>query len=113
MLLIKNIGILQTPTGTESARGEKQAENKKLHNAAILIEDGVIRQIVLSLQRDPGLVMSREQGLGFADVGPFGETFTPPAVILRDPVKLGQIETDQFCSFSVLNLCHVRCLLCI
>jgi len=45
MLLIKNIGILQTPVGTESARGEKQAENKKLHNAAILIEDGIIRQI--------------------------------------------------------------------
>lgn len=45
MLLIKNIGILQTPTGSESARGAKQAENKKLKNAAILIEDGVIREV--------------------------------------------------------------------
>lgn len=45
MLLIKNIGILQTPVGSESARGEKQAENKKLYNAAILIEDGIIRKV--------------------------------------------------------------------
>lgn len=45
MLLIKNIGILQTATGSESARGAKQAENKKLKNAAVLIEDGIIREV--------------------------------------------------------------------
>jgi len=44
-LLIKNIGILQTPVGSESHRGEKQGENIKLKDAAILIEDGIIKEI--------------------------------------------------------------------
>lgn len=44
-LLIKNIGILQTPIGSESHRGEKQGENRKLKDAAILIEDGIIKEI--------------------------------------------------------------------
>ena len=44
-LLIKNIGTLQTPTGSYSHKGEEQGENLKLKNAAILIEDGVITAI--------------------------------------------------------------------
>ena len=44
-LLIKNIGILQTPAGSFSHRGAQQAENLKLHNAAILVKDGVICEI--------------------------------------------------------------------
>lgn len=44
-LLVKNIGILQTPVGSHSHKGEQQAENLKLHDAAILIEDGIIREI--------------------------------------------------------------------
>lgn len=44
-LLIKNIGILQTPTGSFSHKGEKQGENMKLKDAAILIEDGIIKEI--------------------------------------------------------------------
>lgn len=45
MLLIKNIGVLQTPIGKSSRRGGEQAENLKLNNAAILIEDGKISAI--------------------------------------------------------------------
>ena len=44
-LLIKNIGCLQTPVGSHSHRGSQQGENRKLQNAAILIQDGVIRGI--------------------------------------------------------------------
>ncbi|MCQ2551475.1 MAG: imidazolonepropionase [Clostridia bacterium] len=44
-LLIKNIGRLQTPVGSFPHKGEKQGENLKLDNAAILSEDGVIKAI--------------------------------------------------------------------
>ena len=44
-VLIKNIGVLQTPIGKSSLKGEKQAQNLKLNNAAILIEDGKIAAI--------------------------------------------------------------------
>ncbi|MEF9921467.1 MAG: imidazolonepropionase [Anaerovoracaceae bacterium] len=44
-LLIKNIGILQTPTGSFSHKGPKQGENLKLENAAIIMEDGIIKEI--------------------------------------------------------------------
>lgn len=44
-LLIKNIGILQTPVGSYSHRGKEQGENLKLKNAAILIRDGIIAEI--------------------------------------------------------------------
>ena len=45
MLLIKNIGTLQTPVGSFKHGGEKQGENLKLHDAAILVEDGLIKAI--------------------------------------------------------------------
>lgn len=44
-LLVKNIGILQTSTGSYSHRGQEQSENLKLQNAAILIRDGMIAEI--------------------------------------------------------------------
>ncbi len=44
-LLVKNIGLLQTPVGSFSHGGEKQGENLKLRDAAILIEDGIIREM--------------------------------------------------------------------
>lgn len=45
MLLIKNIGRLQTPMGSESARGETQAYNKVYQNASVLIEGRKIAAI--------------------------------------------------------------------
>ena len=45
MLLIRNIGVLQTPEGILSACGSAQARNKKLTNAAILCDNGVIKAI--------------------------------------------------------------------
>ena len=45
MLLIKNIGTLQTPVGSCKHGGEKQGENVKLHDAAILMENGIIKAI--------------------------------------------------------------------
>lgn len=44
-LLIKNIGILQTPTVSFSHKGPKQGENLKLENAAIIMDDGIIKEI--------------------------------------------------------------------
>lgn len=44
-LLVKNIGILQTPVGSFSHKGACQGENLKLYNAAIMITDGVITEI--------------------------------------------------------------------
>lgn len=44
-LLIKNIGILQTPVGSYSHKGSQQGENLKLENAAIFSKDGIIKEI--------------------------------------------------------------------
>ena len=44
-LLVKNIGLLQTPTGSYSHKGKEQGENLKLENASIFIEDGIIKAI--------------------------------------------------------------------
>ena len=45
MLLIRNIGLLQTPVGNTSQRGAAQGENRKYRNASILIDGGIIRAI--------------------------------------------------------------------
>lgn len=47
-LLIKNIGCLQTPTGSYSHKGSKQGKNMKLYDAAISINGGVIKEITES-----------------------------------------------------------------
>ena len=44
-LLVKNIGILQTPTGSFPHKGVQQGENMKLKDAAVLAEDGIIKAI--------------------------------------------------------------------
>ncbi len=44
-LLVKNIGILQTPVGSFSHKGKAQGENQKRKDAAIVIENGLIREI--------------------------------------------------------------------
>lgn len=44
-LLVKNIGTLQTPVGSFSHKGKAQGENQKRKDAAILIENGLIREI--------------------------------------------------------------------
>lgn len=68
-LYIKNIGMLQTPVGSYRHSGKAQGENLKLQNAAIIIEDGVIReiysgseaqQIEKELELDPDTVIDAE-----------------------------------------------------
>ncbi len=44
-LLVKNIGILQTPAGSFPHKGAQQGENIKLKDAAVLAEDGIIKAI--------------------------------------------------------------------
>ena len=44
-LLVKNIGVLQTPVGSYSHRGKEQGENLKLKDAAVFIRNGVIEEI--------------------------------------------------------------------
>ncbi|MGF6376424.1 imidazolonepropionase [Clostridiales Family XIII bacterium PM5-7] len=56
-LLVKNIGILQTPTGSYSHKGKEQGQNLKLEDAAVLIEDGIIVEIT----HDGKLPLAAEQ----------------------------------------------------
>ena len=44
-LLIKNIGTLQTPVGSFRHKGKEQGQNLKLHDAAVLIKDGIIEAV--------------------------------------------------------------------
>ena len=44
-VLIKNIGCLQTPAVSYSHKGSKQGVNEKYSNAAVAIEDGIIKEI--------------------------------------------------------------------
>ena len=55
-LLVKNIGTLQTPTGSYAHKVAEQGENLKLHNAAILAENGIIKAIT-----DGGKLPCREE----------------------------------------------------
>lgn len=65
-LLIKNIGRLQTPIGSHSHKGSQQGENLKLNNAAILVKDGLIKEITTDgvlPQADADMVMDAEGNL--------------------------------------------------
>jgi len=44
-VLIKNIGLLQTPVGNTKHSGAQQGENVKYKDAAILVENGMIKEI--------------------------------------------------------------------
>jgi len=44
-LLIKNIGLLQTPVGSYPHKGKYQGENLKLEKASIMTENGIITEI--------------------------------------------------------------------
>lgn len=44
-LLVKNIGLLQTPTGSYSHGGAAQSKNLKLKDAAVFARDGIICEI--------------------------------------------------------------------
>ena len=45
MLLIRNIGLLQTPVGSTSRKGAAQGENQTYRDASVLIDDEVFRAI--------------------------------------------------------------------
>lgn len=51
-LYIKNIGLLQTPVGSWKHSGDAQGENLKIYGAAMLIEDGLIREIFTEPPKD-------------------------------------------------------------
>ena len=70
MLLIKNIGTLQTPVGSFKHGGDKQGENVKLHDAAILVEDGLIKAITAD-----GILPEGWEGAEVMDAG--GALVTP------------------------------------
>ena len=44
-LLLKNIGLLATPTGSDAKRGKAQGEITLLKNAYVLVRDGVISAV--------------------------------------------------------------------
>ena len=80
-LLIKNIGLLQTPTGSYSHRGKEQGKNLKLRDAAILIEDGMISEITCD-----GRLPGRHDGRPAADAA---------APYYSDWVSSAAAEPDQ------------------
>lgn len=45
-VLVKNIGKLQTPIGSYAHKGKEQAENLVLENASIIIDNGMISEII-------------------------------------------------------------------
>lgn len=54
MMLIKNIGCLQTAWGGHKHGGKEQAETRRYKDAAILIEDGLIKEITEGGKRPAG-----------------------------------------------------------
>ena len=73
-LLIKNIGVLQTPIGSFAHKGEMQKENVKLHNASILSVDGKICEIT----EDNSLPDTKDYELTVIDAS--GKLVTPGLV---------------------------------
>lgn len=72
-ILIKNIGLLQTAEGKAPLRGAAQGQNRKLRNAAVLIETGVIRAVT-----ENGLLPDYPQDAKMIDAG--GNLVTPGLV---------------------------------
>ena len=72
-LLIRNIGLLQTPVGSERHCGAKQGENQKLKNAAVVCEDGVITAVA-----ENGALPAGSEGAAVYDAG--GRLATPGLV---------------------------------
>lgn len=67
-LLVKNIGMLQTPQGSYPHKGKLQGENLKIRNAAIVAVDGIIQDIYSEgeLPEDPDdfdMIIDAEGGL--------------------------------------------------
>jgi hypothetical protein len=52
------------------------------------------------------LMMAFKLGLGWLNICPFGETFTPPLVIFRDCVKLRQVEANELGRFFLQRGSH-------
>ena len=61
-LLVKNIGLLQTPVGSECHCGAQQGENQKLKNAAVLCEDGKITAVTADGALPAGSVVTTPGG---------------------------------------------------
>ena len=82
-LLVKNIGCLQTPTGSYSHKGEQQGENIKLQNAAIAVEDGIIKEITQD---------------GQLPEGPFDQEIDAEGKLVREgkcgPIMMGRDHHD-------------------
>ncbi len=72
-LLVKNIGLLQTPVGSECHCGAQQGENQKLKNAAVLCEDGKITAVTAD-----GALPAGSEGAAVYDAG--GRLVTPGLV---------------------------------
>ena len=50
--LVTNIGCLQTPVGSYSHKGSKQGLNEKYNNVEVVIEDGIVKEIVANGKSD-------------------------------------------------------------
>lgn len=72
-LLVKNIGLLQTPVGSGCHCGAQQGENQKLKNAAVLCEDGKITAVTADSALPAG-----SEGAAVYDAG--GRLVTPGLV---------------------------------
>lgn len=73
MLLIKNIGLLATPEGSESLCGARQRDCRKLKNAAVLIDDGRVVSVT-----DNGVLPEYS---AYADIIDAGGALVTPGLI--------------------------------
>ncbi len=53
--------------------------------------------VVAEVCGQTGLVVTGEEWGGSGNVAPLGEPRTPPLVVFRDWVVLGQVECEKFC----------------
>ena len=65
----------------------------KLH--LTVLDFHVTEVVVTHVDGHPGLVVTVKLGPCPAHVGPLGEPFSPPLVVFRYGMKLGQVESDQ------------------
>ena len=108
-LLVKNIGTLQTPVGSFSHKGAQQGENIKLHDAAVLIEDGIITEFGQNVSGCSGI---QNRATPLAAGGRSDEVAEGVVFITTTTTKFGDdaVFDHQVCILDAFNGVHLGAL---
>ena len=90
--------LLQEPAASEPIIIEaKPVDPVGGSHRGLPLERGGVGQVVVAdvRVRHVWLLVAGVHRPAAADVGPLGEALSPPGVVFRDPVKLGQVHGDQ------------------